>query len=288
MRRERSDASTSGSSRRASELENARPILACDSSQSVARASKLPSARGLLDARSVPRGTPRFCLAELAGRLVEIAGWRASARFSFALALVVDAQANGETAVWVGPRSRSFFPPDAESAGVDLARLPVVRVTLAEEIPQAADILARSGAFGLLVLDVGSANVPMGVLSRLAGLARTHHAAVVLLTEKSPDRPSLGSVVSFRADASVVRASSIVDNAEVESSRVDGARVDARVDARVVDRVVAPSVDRSIVNEPIVEKRSGTFACELSVTRDRVRSLAWRHVEIRRGPPGLS
>src|SRR5436190_5514102 len=58
---------------RVPELESARsnlPSAARAPSQSPAHASKLSSARGLLDARSTPRGTPRFCLAELAGRLV--------------------------------------------------------------------------------------------------------------------------------------------------------------------------------------------------------------------------
>jgi hypothetical protein len=167
--------------------------------------STLGSARRLLDARAVPKNAPRWCLAEVAGRLVELAGWHSGAVFSSALALVADAQRTGDTAVWVGPRSRSFFPPDAGAAGVDLAALPVVRVMLATEIPVAADMFARSGAFGLVVLDVGSLNVPMGILSRLAGLARTQETAIVLLSEKSPERASLGSVVSFRADASFAR-----------------------------------------------------------------------------------
>jgi recombination protein RecA len=188
-------------------------------------------------------------LAELAGRLVELAGWRSGAAFSSALALVVDAPRAGEAAAWVGPRARTFFPPDAARAGVDLAALPVVRVATARDIPRAADVLARSGAFGLIVLDVtswtswpsrGSASVPMGVLARLAGLARAHRTAVVLLTEKSPEQPSLGSVVSFRADASFAR------------------------------------------------RPDGLFACELAVARDRVRAASWREVEVRRGPPGLS
>src|SRR5262245_48943583 len=90
---------------------------------------------------------PRWRLVELAGRLVEVAGWRAGATYSSALALVADAQGSGETVVWVGPRARSFFPPDAEAAGIELAALPVVRLGSAREIPFAADVLARSGAF---------------------------------------------------------------------------------------------------------------------------------------------
>jgi recombination protein RecA len=185
-------------------------------------------------------GSPSWCLAEVAGRLIELAGWRSGALFSTAIALVVDAQRTGETAVWVGPRTRSFFPPDAEAAGVDLAALPVVRLPGARDIAVAADVLARSGAFGLVVLDAGSFTPAMGVLSRLAGLARTHGTAIAILTEKSPDRPSLGSVVSLRADTSFAR------------------------------------------------RTDGSFAHELAVTRDRVRAMAWRNVEQRRGPPGLS
>ena len=154
-----------------------------------------------------PRGAPRWGLTELTGRLVDLAGQRASAVYSSALSLVADAQRSNETAVWVGPRSRSFFPPDAERAGVDLAALPVVRVPHERDLPVAADLLARSGAFGLIVLDLGGASLALGVLSRLAGLARAHGAAIVLLTEKSPERPSLGSVVSFRADSSFQRTS---------------------------------------------------------------------------------
>lgn len=200
----------------------------------------LASAQTLLGARSAPKGAPRWCYAELAGRLVEVSGWRASATCTTAIALVADAQRAGETAVWVGPSSRCFHPPDAHAAGVDLDALPVVRLERAALIPAAADLLARSGGFGVVVLDLGTANVSLGVLSRLAGLARTHEAAIVLLTEKSHEHPSLGSVVSLRACASFRRAP------------------------------------------------QGDFAHELAVGRDRVRSMDWRQVEVRRGPPGLS
>lgn len=188
----------------------------------------------------MPRGSPAWTRAELAGRLVEVAGWRDGATCSAALALVVDAQRQGEPAVWVGTRDRAFFPPDAEQAGVDLEALPVVRVAAAREIPAAADVLARCGAFGLIVLDLCGFAPSMAVLSRLAGLARAHDTAIVMLTEKTAERASLGSIVSFRADSSFAR------------------------------------------------RDDGSFAHELKVTRDRLRAMAWRHVEFRRGPPGLS
>src|SRR5262245_52945823 len=86
---------------------------------------------------------PRWCCDELRGRLVEIAGWRSGATYTFALELVLDAQREKEPAVWVGPRSRSFLPSDADACGVDLSALPVVRVADAREIAIAADILGR-------------------------------------------------------------------------------------------------------------------------------------------------
>jgi len=201
---------------------------------------KLASARALLGARSLPSGTPRWCLREITGRLVELAGWRSGAVYSSAATLIVDAQKSGEPVVWIGPKTRTFLPADAQDAGVDLAALPIVRVPTTRDIPFAADVIARSGAFGLILLDVGTANPAMGVLSRLAGLARTHNTAIVMLTEKSPEHPSLGSVVSFRADTSFAR------------------------------------------------HRDGGFEHVIAVSRDRVRSMAWRHVEVRRGPAGLS
>src|SRR6187402_2555088 len=118
----------------------------------------LASAQSLLGARAIPKGSPRWCCAELAGRLVEVSGWRASATYTTAIALVADAQRAGETAVWVGPSSRGFHPPDAHAAGVDLDALPVVRLERAALVPAAADLLARSGGFGVLILDLGTAS----------------------------------------------------------------------------------------------------------------------------------
>ncbi len=165
----------------------------------------LASASDALAAAPVLPHAPRWCVAELAGRLSELAAASSGAAFSAALALVVDAQRCGETAAWVGLRTRTFFPPDARAAGVDLAALPVVRVARERELAFAADVLARSGAFGLVVLELGAARPALGVLARLASLARAHAVALVLLTEKPPEEASLSSVVSLRADSARVR-----------------------------------------------------------------------------------
>jgi recombination protein RecA len=64
---------------------------------------------------------------------------------------------------------------------------------------RAADVLLRSGAFGLVVLDLGTgAAMPTPLQGRLVQLALKHDAAVVCLTEKQPAEASLGSLVSLR------------------------------------------------------------------------------------------
>jgi recombination protein RecA len=140
-------------------------------------------------------------LATFVGRLGEISGTQASSPLTFAFRLVLEAQHVGEPVVWIGGPDSVFFPPDVASLGVDLAALPVVR---ARDLPcamRAADRLLRSGGFGLAVLDLGAnGSLPFAAQTRLSGLARKHHAAVVCLTEKDGRRPSLGSLVSWRVE----------------------------------------------------------------------------------------
>ena len=154
---------------------------------------------------SVQRGA--WTLAETAGRLVEISGSMASASLTVAFGLVWDAQQQGEPVGWVMSQGSSFYPPDVAQGGVDLQSLVVVRVPESRAISRAGEKLLRSGAFGLIVLDIGGADIPMPLQSRLAGLARQHHAALLCLTAKERSRFSLGSLVSLRVHARRVRAS---------------------------------------------------------------------------------
>jgi recombination protein RecA len=145
-------------------------------------------------------------LPELTGRLCELCGRRASAALTLAASLILDAQRREEGAAWIGTRASTFFPPDLAASGIDLAALPIVRVARPGDLSTAADFLVRSGAFGLVVLDLPPrAALPLAVQTRLAGLAREHRTAVVLLTPKSAAEPSQGSLVSLRGDASFRR-----------------------------------------------------------------------------------
>jgi recombination protein RecA len=134
--------------------------------------------------------------------LIEISASVAGAPLTLTFRLVLDAQRRGEPAAWIGRKDAPFYPPDVADAGVDLAALPVVWTKDAITAAKAADLLVRSGAFGLVVLDLGGeARLPMHATSRLAMLARQHDAAIVCLTDKEATRPSLGPLVSLRAHA---------------------------------------------------------------------------------------
>jgi recombination protein RecA len=143
-----------------------------------------------------------WSLATFAGRLGEISGTQACSPLTFAFRLVLAAQRAGEPVAWIGGPDSVFFPPDVACAGVDLAALPVVRARDVPSALRAADLLLRSGGFGLVVLDLGTnGSLSFPGQTRLLGLARKHRAAVVCLTEKDGRRPSLGSLVSLRIEA---------------------------------------------------------------------------------------
>ncbi len=204
-----------------------------------------------------PEPAPGWCRQALAGRLTELVAGPGSASLTLASALVLDAQLQGEPVAWLSTPDRVVFPPDLAAWGIDLDALAVVRVPppAAGEpsaVARAGDRLARSGAFGLLVLDLEpGAPVPMPLQSRLLGLAIKHDIAVVFLTARGGGgadggangagigTAGLGSLVSLRAETSRRR---------------------------------------------VAEDR---FAAGLRVTKDKRRAPGWVHVEECCGPPGL-
>jgi recombination protein RecA len=148
-------------------------------------------------------------LSTLRGRLVELSARGATATLTTAMEIVVDAQTQHEPVAWLTLTNGTFYPPDVAECGVDLDALVVVRTPDATAAARSAERLLRSGAFGLVVIDLGgggaAADLTMQIQGRLVTLAQTHDAAVVCLTEKSEDTASLGSLVSLRAEALRVR-----------------------------------------------------------------------------------
>ncbi len=152
-----------------------------------------------------PVGLP---LEELSGRLVELSGSGASCGVSLAVGWLVSAQRAGEPVAWVsarhprGPDETGLFAPDLAASGLDLEALPLVLAPDAASAGRAAWHLLRSGAFGLLVIDLAGASeaeLPLPALARLSQLARKHDTTVLCLTGKPDGAPSLGSLVSLHA-----------------------------------------------------------------------------------------
>ena len=188
-----------------------------------------------------------WTLATLRGRLVELSARGASATLTTAMEIVVEAQTEHEPVAWLTLANGTFYPPDVAECGVDLAALVVVRTHDATAAARSAERLLRSGAFGLIVIDLGSGNgseLSMQIQGRLVTLAQTHDAAVVCLTEKSNDTASIGSLVSLRAEALRTRG-------------------DARGPA------------------------NGEFAVTVRVIKDKRRGPGWTQLFKRRGPAGL-
>jgi recombination protein RecA len=187
-------------------------------------------------------------LAELAGRLCELVFDGQTQRMSFTASLVREAQEQGQPTAWIHTGDGVFHAPDFASGGIDLAAVPVIRTPHGIAAARAADHLLRSGAFGLVVIDLGAhCDLPPGMQSRLAGLARHHQSALVFLTRPStngrpggqPATGSLGSLVSLRAKGTM---------------RIE---------------------------------RPGYFRCSLSALRDKKNGAGWTREEVRRGPAGL-
>ena len=138
------------------------------------------------------------------GRLLEISSPTATGRFTTAVSLVIHAQQRGEPCAWIQPTPGRLFPPDLAASGVDLSSLIVVHIPAtsgSSALPRAAEVLLRSGAFGLVVIDLLSgapAGDPTPWQSRLAALAREHDSNVILLSTTDHRRGSLGPLVSLR------------------------------------------------------------------------------------------
>src|SRR5262245_46662410 len=210
---------------------------------------------------------PTWSLADLSGRLIEISAGPEAASLTAAFSLVLEAQLTGDRAAWVTLEDSTFFPPDVADGGIDLDALAVIRVRDARIAGRAADHLARSGGFGLIVIDLSghsspttrhhplpttdhrpsiSGALPVPLLTRLLGLAREHASVIALLTRKPQDSPSVHSLISLRVEARWRPSTSLGTGL-----------------------------------------RDGRHELSLRALKDKRRGPGWTHVEICRGPAGV-
>src|SRR5262249_53182005 len=153
-------------------LEELRKVLAGTTAPAVA---PLPTGHAPLDS-ALGGGLPR-------GRLVELAGPWSSGEAALGLGAAARPTARGPPCGWVGARG-GRYPPAAAALGVDLARLCVVRPP-ARGAARAAEIVARSGAFVLVVVDLPDGEVvEEAAAGRLRAAAGTAPAVVVALAPR--------------------------------------------------------------------------------------------------------
>nr|MCU0659788.1 DNA recombination/repair protein RecA [Polyangiaceae bacterium] len=158
--------------------------------------SGLPTGIAALDAVLSGGGLPR-------GRLTEIVGGRGSGKTTLVREIVAQALADKRWVAYVDA-GRTLAPADWAALAAS-GRLWIVRPPPATATPTGgrqpgapgdagtwcpgawcADVLLRSGAFGLVVLDGAGALAP-GVAIRLTRLARESQAAFVVLREEEDE-----------------------------------------------------------------------------------------------------
>jgi recombination protein RecA len=195
------------------------------------------------------------------GRIVEIYGPESSGKTTLALHVVAEAQRNGGIAAFIDAE-HALDPGYAKALGVDVDELLISQPDTGEQALEIADMLIRSGALDVVVIDSVAALVPraeiegeMGdthvglqarlmsqALRKLAGtINRSQTTAVFInqIREKigvmfgSPETTPGGRALKFYA-------STRIDIRRIETIKVGGDATGNRVRAKVVKNKVAP------------------------------------------------
>ncbi len=160
--------------------------------QESARPDRAPLPTGIaeLDALLVGHGIPR-------GRLTEITGASGSGRTSMLRTLATAAASGGRWIAYIDA-TRTLAPRDWAHVGSERAPLWIIRPTTSARATWCADLLLRSGAFALVVMD-GAPQLSRVLAVRLTRLARDVGAAFVVTGEHGGD--ATGSSVRIRLAA---------------------------------------------------------------------------------------
>ena len=150
----------------------------------------LPTGIAELDALRVGRSIPR-------GRLTEITGASGSGRTSMLRTLVTAVATGGRWVAYIDA-TRTLAPRDWAHVGSERAPLWMIRPTTPARAAWCADLLLRSGAFALVVLD-GAPPLSRVLAVRLTRLAHDVGAAFVITGEHGGD--ATGSSVRIRLAA---------------------------------------------------------------------------------------
>lgn len=122
----------------------------------------------------------------VAGEPQLLLGAPSSGVTTLALALAASAQGSGGEVAWLDPVG-CFDPLAATRGGVDLARLLLIRGAHGDALAFAANVVARSSAFVLVVLDLplGVARADAGAIATVVARARAAHVALLVLGDRA-------------------------------------------------------------------------------------------------------
>ena len=218
------------------------------------RIDHIPTGALALDIALGIGGVPR-------GRVVEMYGPESSGKTTLALHVVAEAQRNGGQAAFVDAE-HALDPVYAQALGVNTDELLLSQPDTGEQALEIADILVRSNALDVVVVDSVAALVPraeiegemgdthVGLQARLmsqalrkltAGINRSSTTAIFInqLREKigvvygSPEVTPGGRALKFYSSVRI-------DVRRIEAIKDGGVQIGNRVRARVVKNKVAP------------------------------------------------
>lgn len=187
----------------------------------------MPTGLAVLDAALASDGLPR-------GRLTEIVG--ASGKLTLVREVVRAAVARGEWVAYIDA-TRTLAPRDWADLGDH--GLCIIRPPDASRAAWCADVLLRSAAFALVVLD-SAPPISRAVAVRLTGLARESNAAFVTVGSAHPTK--LGGAVRLRVSRRRQRLKIAIEKGQraapggVASSRLQSV-VEVRCDIGVARRL---------------------------------------------------
>jgi recombination protein RecA len=220
----------------------------------IRRIQSIPTGALALDLALGIGGVPR-------GRIVEIFGPESSGKTSLALHIIAEAQRNGGTAAFIDAE-HALDPQYARAIGVNIDDLLISQPDTGEQALEIADMLIRSGALDVVVIDSVAALVPraelegdMGdthvglqarlmsqALRKLAGtINRSHTTAIFInqLREKigvmfgSPETTPGGRALKFYSSVRI-------DIRRIEAIKVGTENIGNRVRTKIVKNKVAP------------------------------------------------
>jgi len=195
------------------------------------------------------------------GRVVEIYGPESSGKTTLALHVIAEAQRNGGNAAFIDAE-HALDPIYARAIGVDIDELLISQPDTGEQALEIADMLIRSGALDVVVIDSVAALVPraelegdmgdthVGLQARLMSQAlrklsgtinRSHTTAVFInqIREKigvmfgSPETTPGGRALKFYSSVRI-------DIRRIEAIKVGTENIGNRVRTKIVKNKVAP------------------------------------------------